>query len=231
MLKQDPAAPASDLSQPKSEAKSKWEEVLKETAQSVESPEAKTSADEDVPSNHAHPEVSEGTQAESENASDYATLKKALEEANSQIVHLQEKLQAQALYAAAELQDSQRKASRDIEKAKKYSGEKTIEAFLPLIDSYEKSMEQTTTVEQFQEGTQHIIALMHHIFEKLGVKVLNPQVGEVFDPHYHEAVATEFVDSEKQAPNTIFKVFQKGYALHDRLVRPAMVVVSKVAAD
>lgn len=212
MSPQDPVAQsdAPELTEAESpqstKTSNKWEEVLKEDpqAQETESTEA---------------EIVEAAES-SVSAEDYAALKKELAEAHEEKLYLQ-----------AELQTAKRRAALDLEKERKFSSEKTIAALFPFMDSCEKSLEQATTFEQFQEGTRHLIALLHSIFEKLGVKVINPEVGEAFNPHLHSAVATEEVEEEKQAPNTIVKLFQKGYTLHERVVRPAMVIVSKAKEE
>lgn len=225
MSKQDSVAHATESFNTPPE-KNKWEKVLKETAVAVDT--STEASDVDESSAEPTAEVEQNETEEVVATSEHAELKKALEAAQSQIAQLQEQLQSQELYAKADMQNTERRAALDVQKAKESTGERTIKEFLPLIDSYEKSLEQTTTIEQFQEGTRRILALMHQIFEKLGVKELDPKVGDEFDPHYHEAMATEAVDSAQQAPNTIVRVFQKGYLLHKRLVRPAMVIVSKV---
>lgn len=134
--------------------------------------------------------------------------------------------QAELKYKAADLQNAHRTATLDLQNARLYAGETAIKAFFPLLDSYEESLKQSSTLEQLQEGVKHILTLMTRIFEKLGVQVIQPASGEVFNPHLHTAMLTEAAATE-QAPNTIIRVLQKGYQLHDRVIRPASVVVSK----
>lgn len=129
-------------------------------------------------------------------------------------------------YAEATLQNTRRNALRDIEKARRYAGEAVVEAFLPIADSYELSLAQSTTFEQLREGSEQISKLMSSTLEKLGVKPIMPEVGEALNPYLHEAMSTEV---SQQSPNTVIRVLQKGYQLHERVIRPALVVVSQEA--
>jgi molecular chaperone GrpE len=104
----------------------------------------------------------------------------------------------------------------------KYERLEAINAFAPLVDSLEAASLQQ------DEGIQNIRDLSHTIYKKLGVIVINPTAGEAFDPTMHSAVATEVSTDSTQAPNTIIRVLRKGYCLHERIMRPAMVVINGV---
>lgn len=129
------------------------------------------------------------------------------------------------LRVQAEFDNFRRRAERDVEQAHKFSSEKILKALLPVVDSLEKSIEHEKDPALVQ-GVQLTLSILVDVLNKHHVKVVDPQ-GEIFNPSLHEAMATE-VSTELKA-NTVVKVFQKGYLLHDRLIRPAFVIVSKQA--
>ena len=133
----------------------------------------------------------------------------------------------QALRAAADAQNARRRAEQDAEKARKFALERFIKELLPVVDSLEKALESLQNDENasvHREGLEMTLNMQLSALEKFGVKPLQPQ-GEPFDPQFHEAMT--MVPNPAVAPNTVMDVLQKGYTLNDRLVRPAMVVVSK----
>ncbi|BBG29038.1 MULTISPECIES: nucleotide exchange factor GrpE [Zymobacter] len=137
------------------------------------------------------------------------------------------KAKDQALRAAADAQNARRRAEQDAEKARKFALERFVKELLPVVDSLEKALESLQNDEGasvHREGLEMTLKMQHSALEKFGVKQLEPQ-GEPFDPQYHEAMT--MVPNPAMEPNTVMDVLQKGYTLNDRLVRPAMVVVSK----
>ncbi|MGO2415038.1 MULTISPECIES: nucleotide exchange factor GrpE [Cobetia] len=133
----------------------------------------------------------------------------------------------QALRAAADAQNSRRRAEQEAEKARKFALEKFIKEMLPVIDSLEKALESMSSDEAAQthiEGIEMTLKMQLDALVKSGVEQLDPH-GEPFDPEYHQAVA--MVPSPDAEPNSVIDVMQKGYTLNGRLVRPAMVAVSK----
>lgn len=131
-----------------------------------------------------------------------------------------------AARAGAELENVRRRAERDVQNAHRYGVEKLLNAFLPVADSIEQAMqlsekEQNTTM---YEGLQLTMKLFLDVLQKNGVEQLDP-LGAVFNPQEHEAMSMQ--DVPGTAPNTVIAVFQKGYKLHDRVIRPARVVVTK----
>ncbi|MBE8719019.1 nucleotide exchange factor GrpE [Cellvibrio sp. KB43] len=136
----------------------------------------------------------------------------------------------QALRSQAEAQNARRRAEQDVEKAHKYSLEKIINDLLPIVDNLERALGSIDTDNEAltatAEGIQLTLKSFTDALARHQVLVVNPQ-GEAFDPQFHEAVSA--VPSPDVAPNTVINVFQKGYTLHGRLVRPAMVVVAKGA--
>lgn len=133
----------------------------------------------------------------------------------------------QALRAAADAQNARRRAEQDAEKARKFALERFVKELLPVVDSLEKALESLQNDERasvHREGLEMTLNLQLSALEKFGVKQLQPQ-GEPFDPQFHEAMT--MVPNPAMEPNTVMDVLQKGYTLNERLVRPAMVVVSK----
>nr|WP_299245334.1 nucleotide exchange factor GrpE [uncultured Halomonas sp.] len=134
----------------------------------------------------------------------------------------------QALRAAAESQNVRRRAEQDVEKARKFALERFVKELLPVVDSLEKALEAMNdgASEAHREGVSMTLKLQLDVLAKFGVEAIDPQ-DEPFDPQYHEAMT--MVPSGDVEPNTVMDVIQKGYMLNGRLIRPAMVVVSKSA--
>ncbi len=149
----------------------------------------------------------------------------------NELVRAQEdlgKAQEQALRAVAEAQNVKRRAQQDVEKAHKFALEKFSESLLPVVDSLEnglKSVEASDGAhDAMREGMELTLKLFVDILAKNQVIQVNP-VGEPLDPHFHQAIT--MVPNPDMEPNTVMDVIQKGYTLNGRVVRPAMVVVSK----
>ncbi|WED44623.1 nucleotide exchange factor GrpE [Legionella cardiaca] len=131
-----------------------------------------------------------------------------------------------AARAVAELENVRRRAEREVSNAHRYGVEKLLTAFLPVADSMEQALQLSEKEKNtsMHEGLQLTMKLFLDVLEKNGVQQLDP-LGEPFNPQEHEAMSMQEVAGS--APNTVLAVFQKGYKLHDRVIRPARVVVSK----
>ena len=128
------------------------------------------------------------------------------------------------LRAKAESENIRRRAQEDISKAQKFAVERFSNEMLAVKDSLEAGLAITTeNVESFKSGMELTLKQLSSTFEKFHIKEINP-VGEKFDAHKHQAIG--MLDSEQEA-NTVVSVMQKGYALHDRVLRPALVMVAK----
>lgn len=137
----------------------------------------------------------------------------------------------QTLRTAAEMQNVRRRAEQDVEKAHKFGVERFVNALLPVVDNLERALEASQAEgadpEALNEGVSLTLKTFIDALKGHKVEPVAPE-GEPFDPALHQAIsAIEHADSE---PNTVLNVVQKGYTLHGRLVRPAMVVVSKAPA-
>lgn len=130
----------------------------------------------------------------------------------------------------AEADNVRKRNARELDNLRKFSLDKFAKALIPVADSMDKELEANAkdgvqmTVEQMVEGTVMTQKVLLKVLNDNGVEVINPE-GEKFNPEFHEAM-TQIPHPELE-PNTIVDVFQKGYILNGRLVRPAMVVVSK----
>ncbi|WP_156312598.1 nucleotide exchange factor GrpE [Marinagarivorans algicola] len=139
----------------------------------------------------------------------------------------------QALRAAAEAQNARRRAEQDVEKAHKFALEKFVNDMLPVVDNLERSIEaakgeqtqgEQSHIETLIEGVDLTLKSLVDALKRHNVEAVNP-AGEPFDPQFHQAMS--MVPDPNVEPNTVINVFQNGYTLNGRLVRPAMVVVSK----
>ena len=132
------------------------------------------------------------------------------------------------LRARAEVDNIRRRAEQDVEKAHKFALEKFANALLPVIDSLERAVEladkQNTDLHAMIEGVELTLKSLYSAMNKFGVEPVD-QVGCPFNPDVHQAMS--MVESAEHPANHIVMVLQKGYTLNGRLIRPAMVMVSK----
>ena len=128
------------------------------------------------------------------------------------------------LRAKAEGENIRKRAQVDVANAHKYAVENFSTELLSVMDSLEAALAvENATVENFKSGMELTLKQLTAAFTKFNIKQLNPQ-GEKFDPHLHQAMC--MVESEFPH-NTVVQVMQKGYVLNDRIIRPALVSVSK----
>ena len=128
------------------------------------------------------------------------------------------------LRAKAETENVRRRAQEDVAKAHKFAVESFSTELLAVRDSLEAALAvQNATIETMRSGVEITLRQLAGVFDKFAVRPIDP-VGEKFDPHRHQAMS--IVDADAP-PNTVVTVFQKGYLLHDRVLRPALVTVAK----
>jgi len=136
-----------------------------------------------------------------------------------------EKLRDEWLRARAETENVRRRSQEDVSKAHRFGNESFASALLSVKDSLDAALTvENTSIDSFKEGVEITAKQLDGVFEKFSVKAINP-IGEKFDPHRHQAISQ--VDAPDKEPNTVVNVLQKGYLLHDRVLRPALVVVSR----
>ncbi|HET9578560.1 MAG TPA: nucleotide exchange factor GrpE [Usitatibacter sp.] len=134
-----------------------------------------------------------------------------------------EKLREDWLRAKAETDNVRRRSQEDVAKAHRFGIEGFASALLSVKDSLDAALTvENTSVESFKEGVELTSRQLESAFEKFAIRAIDP-MGEKFDPHRHQAISQVQSDAE---PNTVVTVLQKGYLLHDRVLRPALVVVS-----
>ncbi|TWI50845.1 molecular chaperone GrpE [Pseudomonas duriflava] len=153
----------------------------------------------------------------------------------SRVATLEEQLataQDQILRNAAELQNVRRRAEQDVEKAHKFALEKFAGDLLAVIDSLERGVEMSDASNEalrpMREGMELTLKMFQDTLKRYQVEAVDPH-GAPFNPEHHQAMAME--ESATVEPGSVLKVFQKGYLINGRLLRPAMVVVSKAPAD
>lgn len=128
------------------------------------------------------------------------------------------------LRAKAETENLRRRAQEDVARAHKYAAERFAAEMLPVRDSLEAALAtENASAEVLRSGVELTLKQLAAAFEKSGLAEISP-VGEKFDPHRHQAISTVEDDGEA---NRVLNVLQKGYALHERVIRPALVLVSK----
>ncbi|OGA45096.1 MAG: nucleotide exchange factor GrpE [Betaproteobacteria bacterium RIFCSPLOWO2_12_FULL_63_13] len=128
------------------------------------------------------------------------------------------------LRAKAEADNVRKRAQVDIANAHKYATEGFASDLLPVKDSLEAALAaENATLDALKSGVELTLKQLSAVFDKANLKEVNPE-GEKFDPHRHQAIS--MLPSDKE-PNTVINVLQKGYLLHDRVIRPALVTVAQ----
>jgi len=136
------------------------------------------------------------------------------------------------LRVQAEMQNLRRRTEQDVEKAHKYGQEKFASELLAVIDNLERALEaakdhEDGRVKAIYDGVNLTLKSFTDMFGKFNIEPIDP-LGEPFDPQLHQAMSTQ--ENAEVEPNTVTAVMQKGYMLHGRVLRPAMVMVSKAPA-
>jgi len=155
-----------------------------------------------------------------------------LEEALKKLVDAEEvasRANDDLLRVQAEMQNLRRRSEQDIEKAHKYSQEKFSTELLSVMDNLERALaaaanHEDDTVKAIYEGVDLTLKSFTDCFNRFHIEAVDP-MGEPFDPQLHQAMT--IIENAEVEPNTVIEVMQKGYTLHGRVIRPAMVVVSK----
>ncbi len=148
---------------------------------------------------------------------------KKLEELQNEVNTLKDK----NMRIAAEMVNTLRRKDEETNRLLKYSNESLITELLPVIDNFERALNvdaKTVDVESYQKGMTMIYNSLKNILEKFEVKEIEA-IDKEFDPSYHQAVMQEEKEGTKE--NIVIEVLQKGYTYKDKVIRPAMVKVSK----
>ncbi len=164
----------------------------------------------------AEPQVADGAEPELT----VESSAQLIEELNQKLGEMQDNF----LRAKAEGENIRRRAVEDIAKAHKFAIESFAEHLVPVTDSlYAALSAEAVDAKAFKEGLEITLKQLLSAFEKGRMTEINPAVGDKFDPHHHQAISA--VPSE-QEPNTVVSVLQRGYSIADRVLRPALVMVS-----
>ena len=152
---------------------------------------------------------------------DFKHLAADLEAAQAELAKLRE----DSLRERAELENQRRRLARDIEVARKFANERLLGDLLPVIDSLEAGLAvQGDTAQHLREGMELTLKQLLKVAADNGLTAVNPS-GQPFNPEHHQAMS--MVESDEHAPGHVVQVYQKGWLLNDRLLRPALVTVSK----
>lgn len=174
----------------------------------------------------AQAENAENTEASADAEAKIKELEAALAQANATV----ESQKDSVIRAKAEVDNMRRRAAADVDKANKFALEKFASELLPIIDNLERAVQfadkENEAIKPILEGVE----LTHQSFlstvTKFGLTVIDPQ-GETFNPELHQAMSIQ--ENAELPPNSVMAVMQKGYSLNGRLIRPAMVMVTKKA--
>lgn len=159
-----------------------------------------------------------------------ATLEFNIEELQQELREAQTKAEVnweKLLRLQAELENQRKRSRRELENAHKYAIERFVTELLPVKDSLELGAEHTPdqgAAEKLHEGMELTLKMLVQLMEKFNIEEIDPE-GKPFDPEFHQAMTLQ--EDADLATNTVITVMQKGYTLNGRLVRPAMVIVSK----
>ena len=158
-------------------------------------------------------------QAQQDQKSDQKSLEELLAEAQAKIEQQRDTM----MRAVADAENARKRAQAEAASTLKYALERFAGTLLPVLDSLEAALKSGDT-----SGVELTLKQMKDALEKASVREIDPKPGERFDPHRHQAMAAvEAPPGEMREPNTVVNVMQKGYALHDRVLRPALVTVAK----
>ncbi|CSC66222.1 heat shock protein GrpE [Vibrio cholerae] len=136
--------------------------------------------------------------------------------------------QDSVLRARAEVENMRRRSEQEVDKARKFALSRFAEELLPVIDNLERAIQaadgEVEAIKPLLEGVELTHKTFVDTIAKFGLKEINPH-GEAFNPEFHQAMSIQ--ESAEHEPNTVMFVMQKGYELNGRVLRPAMVMVSK----
>jgi molecular chaperone GrpE len=167
---------------------------------------------------------------EATEAADQRDLEKELQELKEEVHRLKDEVEDYKdrwMRAAAELDNVKKRASRDQADLMKFANERLLKEILPILDNLERALDHSREQENLKalvEGIEMIQRQFLAVLERFGVRPIDA-LNQPFDPSVHEAMMQ--VESEQHEPNIVIQELEKGYWLHDRLLRPSRVTVSK----
>ncbi len=180
-------------------------------------------------------EAPEGATAETEAAAAGGDSNPEITKLTAQLAEANKKAAdnwSEMLRARAELENVRKRGEKDVENAHKYAIEKFVQELLPVIDSMEMGLgaanAEGTDIEKLCQGTELTLKIFSDALQKFEIECVDP-TNQTFNPEFHQAMSLQETDAK--SPNTVLAVMQKGYLLNGRLIRPAMVVVSKTPSS
>ena len=136
-----------------------------------------------------------------------------------------EQLRADMLRDRADLENQRKRMARELESARRFANERLLSDLLPLFDSMEAGLAAAAPTDPLREGLELTLRQLHRIAEGNGLAEVAPAAGDAFDPERHQAMSV--VDAPGVPPGAVGQLYQKGYVLNERLLRPALVVVAR----
>lgn len=198
-----------------------------ELSQQTSNIEQETQQETQVPKDEEQ-RVADGIDGDTQAGMDWQAYADELEK---KLIAAEETIQLQkdsVLRAKADSDNVQRRAQAEVDKARKYALEKFAGELLSVVDNLERAIAavdgQNEEIKPFLEGVEMTQKSLLNTFEKFGIQSIDPQ-GEVFNPEQHQAMSMQ--ENDELPANTVMAVMQKGYLINDRLLRPAMVMVSR----
>lgn len=186
---------------------------------------------DNAPIETQNPEVTEAQTETTSGAAIDASYVAELEQKLEQATKAASEEKDRAIRAVAEMENVRRRTAQDVEKAHKFALEKFASELLPVLDNLERTLQvadkDNETVKPLLEGVELTLKSMVSSVAKFGIEAVDPQ-GQPFDPNMHQAMS--MVENANVPANTVIAVMQKGYQLNGRVIRPAMVMVSKAPA-
>jgi len=169
--------------------------------------------------NQDHPDTATPSQADS--TAEGASLQQQLEALQNEVALLR----SESLRERADLDNQRKRVARDVEQARRFANEKLLGELLPVFDSLDAGLNAAgTDASPLREGLELTYKQLLKVAADNGLTLLDP-AGQPFNPEHHQAISQ--VDAPGAAPGSVVQVFQKGYLLNDRLLRPALVVVAR----
>ncbi|MCH9698536.1 MAG: nucleotide exchange factor GrpE [Gammaproteobacteria bacterium] len=204
------------------EAEAKIDEITGQIDPKDESNEAGPGDEE----GKADPESGEITTEN--NGDDQASIIQNLEQQVQELSAKADDHYDQFVRTRADMENLRRRTDRELTNAHKYAVEKLAKELLAVVDSLELGIQASSgddpEIQKLREGSELTLKLLTDVMEKFNIKPVGA-IGDKFDPEFHQAMTTQ--PSNDTEPDTVVQVMQKGYQIHDRLLRPALVIVSK----
>ena len=135
-----------------------------------------------------------------------------------------EQLKAQSLLERADLDNQRKRLARELEMARKFANERLLGDLLPVLDSLEAGLANAPAEDPLRAGLELTQRQLLRVAESNGLQEVAPAAGDAFDPERHQAMSVS--EAEGVAPGAVAQLFQRGYVLNERLLRPALVVVA-----